>query len=244
MRAAREQVETATTRPEGSDQQRTHLPPCVAQVAGSDDDDDEVRAEEREDDEHVAPAMVEADVQRCVEIVANRVLAVLAVVRVARVIEVSARDVHEVTRPVAASLTRRRREDRKLVGLAPDLETVELSAQRRGEDTREGVELVDPRAPEVDHGRVRDRDTAERREDDHDRRVEENGDLHAGCDGADGLSEGDTEELDEDDEQELEARAVQTRRAVAKVLRVDLRYGISITTFETFNQAGHTRRTQ
>ena len=41
---------------------RKQLPPGVTQVARSDDDDDEVRAEEREDDEHVAPTMVEANV--------------------------------------------------------------------------------------------------------------------------------------------------------------------------------------
>ena len=70
--------------------------------------------------------------------------------------------------------------------------------------------MVQPRTPELGHGRVRNRDTTERSEDKTKEGVEQTGGLDVGRDSTDELTEGDTEQLDEDDDEQLETVTVGT----------------------------------
>lgn len=80
----------------------------------------EIRTEVTENNEDISPTFVETDIQRCVELVSDSVLAVLARGRGVRVIQVPTERSHKFSCPVLAGLARWRLEHSKLVALAVD----------------------------------------------------------------------------------------------------------------------------
>lgn len=80
------------------------------------------------------------------------------------VIEVPDSRVHKVSGPLHARLARRWLEDRELDRRAGDLEAVKLGGDHARNKTSEGVELVQPHAPELGDGGLGDRHTAEQGE--------------------------------------------------------------------------------
>ena len=69
--------------------------------------------------------------------------------------------------------------------------------------------------PEANHGRVRDRHTAESAHDEVQPRVEQHRDADIGRDRRDKLAKGHSEEHHEHDDKELEARATETSSVYA-----------------------------
>ena len=82
---------------------------------------------------------------------------------------------------------------------------LQLSGDHGTKHTSVRYQLVQPRTPELGHGRVRNRDTTERSEDKTKEGVEQTGGLDVGRNGTNELTEGDTEQLDEDDDKKLQA---------------------------------------
>lgn len=185
------------------------------------DDQDEVEDEEREQHPSVSPPVLVPDVQRGKEVFSNGVRAISATGGIARVIEVSTKRRHELGRPSVTRLTLRRLEHGELLRRALDLETVKFRGDHRAHDPSERIEVVQPRPRPPSNIGVRNRDTTEGREDGDDERVEQDGDLDARRDGADELGEGDTKQLDEDDNEELESGSVDTRGTLTESHGVD-----------------------
>jgi len=98
---------------------------------------------------------------------------------------------------------------------------MKLSGDHRTYDASEGIEIVQPRPRPDSDIRVRERDATEGREDGYRERVDQDGDLNGGREGADELCERDTEELDEDDDEELESGSVETCSALTESDGVD-----------------------
>ena len=153
-----------------------------------------------------------------------------------RVVEVATDALHELIRPLRARLARRRVEPDELVRLALDHKTavqwtptrqrtpkgsdrtddsLKLGRQHGAQDARERRELVEPPPVRRERG-VGQRHAREGSEHETDERVEERRDLHAGGDGADELSEADTEDFNEDDDEQLEELAAEARGALAE----------------------------
>ena len=98
---------------------------------------------------------------------------------------------------------------------------MKFRGDHRAHDPSERIEVVQPRPRPPSNIGVRDRDTTEGREDGNDERIEQDGDLDGRRDGADELGEGDTEQLDEDDDEELESGSVDTRGTLTESHGVD-----------------------
>lgn len=109
-----------------------------------------------------------------------RVLAVTAQGRVEWIIKVAAKDADKVSCPVLTSLVRRGVEDIEFVGSTLDNQAVEFRREHRRKCPRIRYELVKPISPETGHTWVRNGDTAEQREDNSDKGVEEDGNLDGG----------------------------------------------------------------
>ncbi|GKT65725.1 hypothetical protein ColTof4_03509 [Colletotrichum tofieldiae] len=168
---------------------------------------DHVATDKRRKDTKIPPAVAEFQAQRLVELVADLVGAVLAARRVV-VGEVSGPAVVEKGLHIlAARLALWRREGVELGLGAGDLEIVQRRDHHAADEAGEGVELVEPCAPEAGHLRGGDGDTAEQGEGDHDEGVELRRDEGAGRQRSQSLAERDGEELGDEDHEELVARA-------------------------------------
>ncbi|GKT49565.1 uncharacterized protein ColSpa_09746 [Colletotrichum spaethianum] len=159
----------------------------------SHEEDDDVATDKRRKDTKVPPAVTKVQAQRLVELVAHLVSGPAVV--------------EEGLHVVAARLALRRREGVELGLGAGDLEIVQRRDDHAADEAREGVELVEPGAPEAGHLRGGDSDTAEEGKGDHDEGIELRRDEGAGRQGGESLSEGDGEELGDEDHEELVARA-------------------------------------
>ena len=197
------------------------LPPGEAKEPGRDDDQDEIKDEEPEQHPNVSPPILVPDIQRDEKVLSNGVRTVPTSGGIVRVVEVSTKRRHELVRPGAARLARWWLKHRKLVGFTLDLESMKLGGDHRSHDASERVKVIQPRPrPSADIG-IGNSDATEGGEDGHDERVDQHGGLDGGRDGADELRKGDTEQLDEDDHEELEPDSVETRSTLSESARVD-----------------------
>lgn len=179
------------------------LPPVEVQISRPDEQQDQIAPDEGGQNPKVPPSRVEADAKRRVELVADPVGAVRAVRR---------RVVLQIPRPAGgeegghvlpARLAGGGGEAVELARRADDGHLVQLRGHQAGDEAGEGVELVQPGAPEAGDGGLGDGDAAEEGEDDDDEGVEEDGDEGARRPGGDGLGQGDGEELGDEDDEEV-----------------------------------------
>ena len=196
------------------------LPPGEAKEPGREDDQDEIEDEEPEHHPNVSPPILVPDIQWDEEVFSHGVRTVPTIGGIVRVVEVSTECRHELVRPSTARLTRWWVKHGKFVGFTLDLESMKLGRDHRGHDPSEGIEVIQPRPrPSADIG-IWNSDATEGGEDGHDERVDQHGDLNGGRDGADELRKGDTEELDKDYDEELEAGPIETRSTLSEPDRV------------------------
>ena len=197
------------------------LPPSEAKEPGRNDDQDEIKDEEPEQHPDISPPILIPDIQREEKVFSNRVRTIPTSGGIVRIIEVSTKRRHELVRPSATRLTRWWVKHGKLVGFTLNLESVKLGGDHRSHEASEGIEVIQPRPrPSADVG-VRNSDATEGGEDGHDERVDQHGGLDGWRDGADELRKGDTKELDEYDNEELESGSVETRSTLSEPARVD-----------------------
>lgn len=148
------------------------------------------------------------DIKWLVELVSNLVRAVLA--RRGRVVDnvTCSAALEEARHVLPACLTRWRTEAVELALGTHHWQIVQFRRDETGDEASEGIELVEPGAPEAWDLWFRDCHTAKEGEDDDDEWVEKHGDEGAGREGGDGLAEGDGEELgDQGDEEEVAGAA-------------------------------------
>lgn len=140
------------------------------------EEDNDVAANKAEENTQISPAVVKAQAQRVVKLIANAVLAVFAVLgRVGDQVTRSS-SLEERRHVFATSRTVRCGESVQLSALADDLEIVESSGDTSTDETSEWIELVEPRAPTFGHLRGRDSNTTEESKEDGDERIELGGD--------------------------------------------------------------------
>lgn len=122
--------------------------------------------------------------------------AVEAVRRRTRILHVPGVRAQEVSHVRPARLAARRIEARELLGVAFDVDVPDDGAEEAADEVVEGVEVVEPVAPEGLHGVVGDDDAAEGDEARADEeRVHDCGEVLVGGVGGDGLADGGVEEL-------------------------------------------------
>ncbi|KAI3475787.1 hypothetical protein L1887_62784 [Cichorium endivia] len=188
-----------------------HLTVGVLDVARGDDRGDGVEGDKGDDDADVAAALGEADVEAGVEVVAPRVLAVAAVGRRIRVLEVAAKGVEEGAGPLRARLARLRLEASQLGLGTADGQLVHLVGDQTRHEVRERVDPVQPALEEVRQVRVGDRHTAKQRHDDDQERVEERRDVDRRRDRSHRLAERHSKQLGDEQHGEEVAGAVRAR---------------------------------
>ena len=149
-----------------------------AKESRSDDDQDKVKHEKRKQHPNVPPPISIGDIQRQEEILSHSVRAIPTSRGIVRVIEVPTKRRHKLSGPSTTSLTLRRVEHGKLVRPTVDLEPVKLGGDHRTHDASVRVEVIQPTLrPRWDLG-VRNRDTAEGREDSREEGVKQHRDLN------------------------------------------------------------------
>lgn len=159
---------------------RDLLPLGEAEDARCRNGDEDVERDECDEDAEVAPAVVEGDAERLVEVVSGSIRAELAGRRGIGVVDVPA-DLVDVALCVRqALLAAGRVEYTELPRRTLDVQAVHLSDDETSNETGEGVELVHPHTPEVGHLALDDRDTTEQTEHDEQEGVERRRDLDAG----------------------------------------------------------------
>lgn len=195
---------------------RACLPPRKSKEPRRNDDQNKVENEESKQHPDISPPILIPDTQRTEEVVSDGVWAILATRGSVGIIEVSTERRNKLFGPLGARLTRWRVENGEFVGLALDLEPVKLSGDHRTQDASVRIEVVQPTpSPSRDRGE-RNGNAAKGRKDGRKERIEQNGDLDRRGDGSDELRKGDTEQLDEDEDEELESSAVEAGRSLTE----------------------------
>jgi len=199
----------------------TQSPFGEAKESRSDDDQDKVKHEKREQHPNISPSMPVGDIQRQEEILSNRVRAIPTSRGIVRVIEVPAKRRHKLPSPRGTRLALRGVEHGELVRPTADLEPVKLGGDHRTHHAGVRIEVVQPALRPSRDLRERNRNTAEGREDGGEEGVKQHRDLNRRRDGTNELRKGDTEQLDEDEDEELEPGSVDTRGTLTESDGVD-----------------------
>ena len=174
---------------------------AAAVESREEEDDGNVEQDVGPEDAVVAPSVAPVDLQRGGVLVAVGVLAVLALCRARRVVEVAADGGHELAGILGARLSGRRREAAKLCRRAPDGLVVLDERQERLQEVVKGRERVHPRAPKVGHRRRGRQHATECDDEGEECRHQETGKERRRCDGRNHESERDVKDLKEGDEE-------------------------------------------
>ena len=177
------------------------------QETRSNEQDSQVAKDERDKDAKIPPPVAERVSKRVVELVTNLECTVIAQVRsfIEKISRGPARE--EVAHVLAAGLTVGSTELIVLGRGTGDRQIVKLGDDHAADEAREGVEFVEPDAPELGDLRLGDRDTAEQCEDNDDEGVYVGGDEGRRGQCRDGLGERYGEDLSDKDDKELVAGA-------------------------------------
>lgn len=177
------------------------------QETRSNEQDSQVAKDERDEDAKIPPPVAERVSKWVVKLVTNLERTVIAQVRcfIKKISRGPVRE--EVAHVIAAGLTVGSAELIELGRGAGDRQIVKLGDDHAADEACEGVEFVEPDAPELGDLRLGDRDTAEQREDDNNEGVYVSGDKGRGGQCRDGLGERYGEDLSDQDDKELVAGA-------------------------------------
>jgi hypothetical protein len=147
---------------------RIQSSPVEVEVPGGKEQDSQVASDEGSKDAQIPPPVLELVTKRLVELVANLVCAILA--HIGRIVEKVARctTAKEIGHVLSAILSLGSAELIEFARVANDGQVVKFGDYHAADKAREGVELVEPYAPEFRDQRLRNSDTAEQSEDDDD----------------------------------------------------------------------------
>lgn len=180
----------------------------ILEESRGEQDDKDVEHNVSAKDANVTTTRAERDAKCRVERVTDRGRAVLTVggVRVGEV-TTSGRSVR--ASPLTTRLTSRSSElvEFGSIRVADDRDIVKSRRDHTRNETGKRVQLVHPRTPKDVEVRLGDRDTAEERKDDQQEWISDGGDRYRWREGGDALSEGDREELSNQDHGELVTRS-------------------------------------
>ena len=184
------------------------LPSIKIQIPTPNKQQEQITTNKRRKNPQIPPTVIKTNQQRLKELIANFKRTVLTDIRHV-VSDISRAAILKERRHVFATvLVSGGREGVVFEGLADDGLVVEFGDDHGGDETGEGVEFVEPGAPEFGDLGFGDGDAAEEGEDDDDERIQKAGDEGGGRQGGDHLADCDGEEFGDEDDEELEAGAI------------------------------------
>lgn len=200
-------------------------PPIKIQIPTPQKQQEEITDDKRRVNAQIPPPVREIQAERARELVPNLVRAVPAHLRrVLREVPGAAGG-EEIRHVIPARGAGGGGEGVELGGRADDGAVVQFRDDHAADEAREGVQLVEPAAPEPGDLRRRHGDAAEHGEDDNHEGVQQRGDEGARRQGGDGLGQGDCEEFHDQDHEELVAGAagagLEARHEVEREVEAD-----------------------